>query len=279
MAEDADKSARNGDALLAAALGGGNPRVDQLLARQVVIADLQIEEMKREDQLRHWSLVVRHISDVLKLSFELALALIFTAIVFVIAAAIRSAATDSGVVIEAFSVPPDLAARGLTGDVIATKVLDRLSAMQAQTASRRAASSYANDWGKNIKVQIPDTGVSIGELNNFLHDWLGHQTHIGGEIYRAANGIAVTARAGDDASPTFTGADADLDKLIQQAAEAVYRSTQPYRYGIWLQRIGRGAGLGLYRARQSVAEHRRLRRRRGDDAPGHRHQARPAAGL
>ena len=225
------------DAAMALALGQHgalDPRAAAYLEKQSALTDLQIEDLKREDRLRHWSLRVRHISDVLKLSFELALALIFTAIVFIIGAAIRSAAEDNGVVIESFSVPPDLAAKGLTGDVIATKVLDRLSAMQAQTSSRRAASSYANNWGENIKVQIPDTGVSVGELNRFLHEWLGNQTHITGEIYRTGKGVAITARAGSVASPSFTGSEDNLDKLIQRAAEAVYRTTQPYRYAIWL---------------------------------------------
>jgi tetratricopeptide (TPR) repeat protein len=131
-------------------------------------------------------------------------------------------------------VPPDLAVKGLTGEVVAARVLDRLSTMQQQTISSRAPSSYANNWGGDIKVQIPDTGVSIGEMNRYLRGWLGHETHITGEIYRTAQGLAITARAGSDASPTFTGTDADFDKLVQQAAESVYRSTQPYRYAVYL---------------------------------------------
>src|SRR5215831_17614452 len=54
---------------------------------------------------------------------------------------------DHGVVIEAFSVPPDLAQRGLTGQVVASELLDRLSGLQAQTVTARPASSYASDWG------------------------------------------------------------------------------------------------------------------------------------
>ena len=218
------------------ALGAASPaKADAWLEAQTHLARLQAEDLQRENKLRHWSLQVRHTSDVLKLSFELALALIFTAIVVVIGAAFWSAASDKGLVIESFSVPPDMEAKGLTGDVIASKLLDRLAAMQNQTVSHRAASSYANNWGKDIKVQIPDTGVSIGELDNYLHQWLGEQTRISGEIYRTHTGIAVTARAGGETSPTFTGDEADLDALIQKAAEAVYRSTQPYRYAIYLQ--------------------------------------------
>ena len=39
------------------------------------------------------------------------------------------AAHADGLVIEAFSVPPELADRGITGQVVATKMLDRLTAL------------------------------------------------------------------------------------------------------------------------------------------------------
>ena len=47
-----------------------------LAKKQSTIADLQIEDLKREDKLRHWSLIVHHFSDVLKLAFEFAVAAI-----------------------------------------------------------------------------------------------------------------------------------------------------------------------------------------------------------
>jgi tetratricopeptide (TPR) repeat protein len=219
----------------ALALGGASrDKADAWLEEQTRLARLQADEMERQDKLRDWSLRVRHVSDVMKLGFELAVALIVIAIATFIGAAIWNAAEDNGLIIEVFSVPPDLANRGLTGQVVAAKLLDRLSALQAETKSSRASSSYANNWGDDIKVQIPDTGVSIGELNKYLHAWLGHETLISGEIYHTASGIAVTARAGGHSSPTFTGKEADLDTLIQKAAESVYGATQPYRYAVYL---------------------------------------------
>ena len=149
----------------------------------------------------------------------------------------RPATKDSSV--ESFSVPPDLASRGLTGDVVAARLLDKLSTLQSDTVSSRAPSSYANNWGNDIKLQIPDTGVSIGEFNRSLHVWLGNQTRITGEIFRTPSGLAVTARTGTNPGPTFTGNDAELDALIQKAAESVYRATQPYRYAVYLNNAGR----------------------------------------
>lgn len=250
MNEEAEHSSSGtpaGSGAAWSALGAGDPRkvnefLDEqtrLAREQADVARLQAESLRREDRIRLWSLRVHHVSGVMKLAFELALAFILVVIAAGIGAMIWSAAHDRGLVVEAFSVPPDLTSRGLTGEVVAAKLLDRLSALQAATSSNRAPSSYANNWGNDLKLQIPDTGISIGEFNRTLHAWLGHQTRISGEIYHVPAGIAVTARAGSDASPVFAGVEADFDTLLQKAAESVYRATQPYRYAVYLTNVNR----------------------------------------
>jgi hypothetical protein len=129
----------------------------KLTREQAALTRLQANELEHELKLRHWSLRVHHVSDVLKLGFELAVAFILLALASAVAAEIWTATHADGLVIEAFSVPPDLAEKGLTGEVVAAKVLDRLSQLQAETGSSRAATSYANNWGSDIKVQIPNT--------------------------------------------------------------------------------------------------------------------------
>jgi tetratricopeptide (TPR) repeat protein len=148
------------------------------------------------------------------------------------------AAHSNGLVIEPFAVPPDLAARGLTGQVAASHVLDRLSDLQLQTSTVRPSSTYAIAWDNDIKVEIPETGVSIGELDGFLRRWLGRETHITGDIVRTQTGLAVTARAGQAPARTVTGSEAEMDALVQRAAEAVYAQTQPYRWAVYLQSHG-----------------------------------------
>jgi tetratricopeptide (TPR) repeat protein len=233
--------------------GGLDPRAaaflekqGHLVEKQGRLADLQIARIEAQDdhiaeeqrlQLSH--LRLRKFTDYSKITLEIAIGLFLLVVVGGFAAMVWSAAHDNGLVIEAFSVPPEFNQQGLTGQVIASKVLDRLSSFQDQTLSNRAVSSYANNWGNDIKIQIPNTGVSMGELNRSLREWLGHETHISGEIYRTASGIAVTARAGGETSPTFAGTETELDSLIEKAAEAVYRSTQPYRYAIYLNQHDR----------------------------------------
>ncbi|HEY3778052.1 MAG TPA: hypothetical protein VGL35_08330 [Rhizomicrobium sp.] len=150
-------------------------------------------------------------------------------------------AGSGGLVIEPFSVPPELATRGLTGQVVASHILDRLAVMQTQTHSQRAPQSYANYWRDDIKVEIPDTGVSLGELDRFLREKLGHPTHVTGEVVQAPSSIGLTARAGGSGSATVSGPNADFDRLNQQIADSVYRLTQPYLYGVYLSENGRDA--------------------------------------
>ncbi len=161
------------------------------------------------------------------------------AIAIAIGAAIWFAAHDNGLVIEPFSVPPDMAERGLTGQAVAAQLLDKLAALQDATDSARPAGSYTNNWGDDIKVQIPETGVSIGQFYGLLVTWLGRETHITGEVFRTASGLAIAARGGGDGGAMVTGKDADLDKLLEQTAEAIYKRTQPYRYAIYVESHGK----------------------------------------
>jgi tetratricopeptide (TPR) repeat protein len=220
---------------------GTSEEAREYLRRQNRLAELQIADLEREDRLRHWSLRVHHVSDVIKVMFEVTAVLIALAIIVMIAAAIWSAAHDDSVVIDAFRVPADIAQRGMSGDVVANRFLDRLAQLQAQTDSSRAPGTYASDWGSEIKVEIPNTGVSIGEAYRYLAGWLGHQTHISGEIWRTEDGIALAIRTNSNSSLEFEGRERDLGKLLMRAAESVYGQTQPYRYAVYLTTHGRGA--------------------------------------
>jgi tetratricopeptide (TPR) repeat protein len=209
-----------------------------LIADQKNLVRLQAKELAHELRLRHWSLQLRHASAILKFLLEISAALIAVGLACFIGAVVWNAAHADGLVIESFSVPPDLAARGLTGQAIAGLLTDKLSDLQTATDSNRAARSYSNDWGDNIKVEIADTGVSVGEAYRFLKRWLGHETHVSGDVWRTQNGVTIAARV-DGAGGTSTGAEADVDGVIQKVAEDIYGRTQPYRYAVYLSKTGR----------------------------------------
>ncbi len=233
--EESPRPERAPDSAAAMVLGAATrAKADAYLEKQNELADLQIEDLKRENSVRHWSLRVRHVSDVLKLGFELAIAFIVAAIAVGLGVVIWQAAHANGLVIESFDVPQEMAQKGLTGPVIANKLLDRLTVMQSQTDSSRAPASFAHDWTNDIKVEIPDTGISLGQIVRFLDDWLGDQMHLSGELYETSSGIVLTVRMDNDPGQTFEGKTDELGKVIAQAAEAVYARAQPYRYSVFL---------------------------------------------
>ena len=193
-------------AAMAIALSGASrAKADAFLDKQNSLADLQIENLRKLDDYETSHLRWRRFNDQMKGAMQIMLVAIGALIVVAIAAAVWSAANDRGLVVEGFTVPPDLAAQGETGAVVATHVMDRISAMESQTSSFRARSSYQNNWGNDIKVQIPETGISVTEAYRFLVGWLGDQTHISGEVARTAKGYAVTARVGSTGSATVRG--------------------------------------------------------------------------
>jgi len=145
-----------------------------------------------------------------------------------------------GLVVDAFTLPPDLAQTGMTGAVVANRLIDKLGQLQAASFSVvQGGESYRRDADGRARVEIPDTGISLDELQRYLRDWLGHETHATGEVVRTAKGWSMTVRYGDEPGATLDGA--DLDVLIAQGAERLLSQALPYRYAEYLARHERFA--------------------------------------
>ncbi len=152
---------------------------------------------------------------------------------------VLAARADGGLVIEAFATPPDLAARGLSGEVLAGNLADRLGEIDRAATSFRSPETMSTNWGDDVKIEIPSTGISIGELDRFLRRKLGHETVIGGSVFRTPAGLRMTVRTGAVGTVEQTGSDAQLEDMIRKAAEGVFNQTQPYRYSKYLEFSGR----------------------------------------
>jgi hypothetical protein len=225
-------------AAVAARLSASDPEVARdtsaFLKKQTQLLETQNKHLEEEHPARlHYlrgqarEVDIRRFALRLRVGLQIFLVLVATVVGIGALIMIRDAIADHGLVVEAFSVPPDLARDGLTGEVVATRFLDKLQAMQTATMSDRPADSYQYNWGSDLKVEIPETGLSLGEFRKLLRARFGHFNHISGEVIRIQNGIAVTARFGDAPPATLTGQESDFDELAGKAAEAVYRTSQP----------------------------------------------------
>jgi tetratricopeptide (TPR) repeat protein len=248
MAEDildaqnsAEEASQANASAVALALDGASSRPELSAAIAAFLKEQRRLMQEQREQLRDQ--VKRMRLGIIDQRFSIALkamtAAVGVAVAVFFAVMVWSAYGSGGLTIEPFSVPPELAARGLTSEVVAAKLLDQLSQMQAETTSQRAPQSFQNYWGQDIKVMIPDTGISLGELDRYLNLKLGHATRVSGEVVRTAADVAVTARSGTSGSVTASGNENALDPLMHDLAEQVYRLTQPYLYGVWLLKKGR----------------------------------------
>lgn len=214
-------------------------RASELLVKQSQMLDLQMEDMHEQRQLQISHLRLRRWSSWFSLGLRGVGVILGLGLVAALGLTLWQASNARGVVIAPFSAPPDLVARGLTGEVLANRLLDELEGLQAQTDSARAANTFRSALDDEIKVEIPQTGVSIGELLQFLRKWLGHETRITGDVVKGPEGLTVTSRVSGAPAASVTGDEAALNDLIRAAAEAVYAQAQPYRYGVFLARTGR----------------------------------------
>jgi hypothetical protein len=224
-------------AMIVAAAGKRAPASSEaraLLEKQARLIDSQ-ELLARAD-LRHrgWQIIGERVSAVLKGLTAVAGLLLLLAV----GAFLWSAQRASGIVVDAFSVPPEMERRGTTGAVVAAQLLDKMAALEAATLSARAPSSYENSWSDVEGVEVPYAGVSLGQLRREARAWLGTETHLKGEVVHLGNGnVAITFRVGA-ASGRVQGNLAEFDELQEQAAVQIFKATQPYRYSVYIGRNG-----------------------------------------
>jgi len=205
------------------------------LAEQRPLRLSSLRSSSREGRLRRFGLRIRNGMQVLT-------ALVFAVIGVGLGVMVYDAFATRSVVVEPFDTPPALAARGLSGKVVAGGLLDELSRLQAATRGTVAKRQLSNAWTGDIKVEVPETGLSLGDIDRMLKARFGHDLHIGGDLVQTdAGGLVLTVR-GDGVLPkVFTGAAGDLDKLTAQAAEYIYGQAQPALFEVYLTDAGRNA--------------------------------------
>jgi hypothetical protein len=164
----------------------------------------------------------------------------FTAVVVTVIAMVGGkmlydAFTSRRVVVESFQTPAALAPSGVTGQVVAADVLDVLQRLREATRTVTKGLTSQSAWSSDVKIEVPETGVSIGEVDRLMHERFGHDVHIEGELVETPdNGLALTVRGERVPPQTFTGGPHDLDALATKAGEYIYGRSQPYQFAAYL---------------------------------------------
>jgi tetratricopeptide (TPR) repeat protein len=248
--EDKAESTKVGSEAIAAAVAANltihSPEVAAEAAaffrEQVEVLKIQKKILEAEHEYFETEWRPRLLGIRLRVGFQLFLVLVATVIGIFAAVLIRDAITSRRVVIEPFHAPPGVAARGIDGTVVASGLLDELSRLQDATRSSSDARSLTSAWTGNIKLEVPETGISIGEISRLLREQFGHDVHIDGDLIETPmGGLALTIRGNGVPPKTFSGQATEFERLTVAAAEYVYSKSQPSRWAAYLTGVERYA--------------------------------------
>jgi tetratricopeptide (TPR) repeat protein len=228
---------------------GSRPDAVGYLQSQKALVDLQVAHFEGERRLVHTERVLaiaaarrKRFADRLRIIVQLLVTLAALIAATAVVILIYGAVTARSVVVDPFRTPPALAPGGVNGEVVASGLLDDLQALQSVTRSASRILEARNAWSSDIRIEVPDTGVSIGEIDRLLRQRLGHDLHIGGDLVRTDTGdLALTVRGDGVPGQTFQGGPGDLPKLTREAAEYVYGRSQPIQFATYLAFNGREA--------------------------------------
>ena len=215
------------------AMAAGGEDAREYLREQIELTRLQKENLIELNAFELSHLRWRSFNDRMKGAMQIMLVAVGALIVVAIGAAVWNAGRASGLVVDAFSAPPDFESRGMGGDVIAGDVTDRIAAIRATALGVTFSSSgdVNKDRSKDIKVEIPETGVSISEAWRYLRSWLGHERHLTGSLRELGQGqIALAVSLDGVDTITESGSSSELAKLEQKAAEDVFGEFDPVNH-------------------------------------------------
>jgi tetratricopeptide (TPR) repeat protein len=193
----------------------------------------------------------------IKAARDAALAALAVGVIVGAAWFVWDASRADGAVIEPFAVAPALAQQGLTGEVVANRLLARIALMQAATPSSRPSRSSRGD-GDEIAVEIPQAGITFSEISRLLRRRFGNETVVTGELGVDEGGAPVLTVLVDGvpaplpAPPTANAPqEPTVAMLLDRGAEAVFGRADPLRYSTWLYNVAGRPEEGVRLARSN----------------------------
>jgi tetratricopeptide (TPR) repeat protein len=231
-------------AALAAAASSANANLaaaaERYFRKQERLVELQTEHLHEQRMLTLSHLRLRRVADWFRTATQLLIVLVVAAIAAGFALMLHDAFDSNEVVVDAFDTAPSLAAEGVSGKEVASAVLDALQKLSAATRALTKGRATTSAWQNDVQIEVPEAGISIGEVSRLLHARFGNDLHIGGNLRLLEGGrLALTVRGDGVPAKTFTGGIGDLEALTTRAAEYVYGTTQAQEYMIFLAGSGR----------------------------------------
>jgi tetratricopeptide (TPR) repeat protein len=238
-------------AAVAARLSASDPEVAKktaaFLDEQAHLVKVQAKHLEDEHAARlHYlqgqarEVDLRRLGLRLRVGFQFFIVLLAAGIGIGLLVMVRDAVTSRSVVIDLFDAPPALATSGLSGKVVAAGLLDVLAKIQAATRTSAERRSLSSAWTNEISIEVPETGVSLGQLERVIKTRFGHNQQIDGDLVQTEKGgLALTVRGTGILPKTFTDEGRNLAKLLTEAGEYIYSQSQPGLWSNYLENSGR----------------------------------------
>jgi tetratricopeptide (TPR) repeat protein len=229
---------------VAASLSNQNPEVAAetvaFLRKQTELLEAQRKTVETEHEFFEVEWGPRLLGIRLRIAFQVFAAIAATVIGVGVIVMIYDAVKSHNVVIDAFDIAPNLSGEVPSGKIVAAGLLDVLTRIQAATRSSAEHRSLSNAWTNDIAIEVPETGISLGQLERILRTRFGHDQHIDGDLVPTEKGgLALSVRGNGILPKTFTDAGRNIESLLTQAGEYAYGQSQPALWANYLFNAGR----------------------------------------
>lgn len=232
-----------GNSVNAAAIAAALNIADRNPALDVHVADFFDAQSRLTDaQTHHLHVQLSRVKlgtagDSIKLALQSATLALLLGIVVLLGLIVRDATNDYSLTIETISVPPSLAARGYTAATVAEALRGKIEAVRT-VANSNSASETAdvhNGRYEGLKVEIPETGLSIDQIERFLHSYFGHSKTLTGAITDLGAGrLGFDLQISGTEPVTIEGDARAVDAMLQRGAEAAFGAFDPGNIVLYL---------------------------------------------
>jgi tetratricopeptide (TPR) repeat protein len=134
---------------------------------------------------------------------------------------------EEQLVIDAFSVFPDLEGTGYSGEVIAKQIMDHYFEIYNKAATLKGIKNIQPKWQqKDIVIDMPISGITMAEVVRIIKEIIGSKNvRISGEVVMDGSLKKLTLRIKDGC---ITVQDSSMSTLLEKASEKIILATDPY---------------------------------------------------
>lgn len=232
-------------------------KVGDYVEKQSRLVDLQVRHFDEERRLAIAAAKRKRYLDRLRIAGATVVTAIGIGVLVAFIGMVWDAEHDSSVVLDAVTTPAPLSERGLTGAALASDLIGQLDRIRSVVArySLTSADEVRKDSSEDIKVAIPETGLSLQQVSRYFHRTLGKQRRMSVDLVSSAAGsLSLSVHIENSVDEIeVTGPESDLDHLIREAGERTFRALDPINFVVYLEHTDGRAEDMLALARQLVA--------------------------